>query len=348
MKRNNALLTFLGSLLFFATTASVVTVAILLYAAVDEKTDGNRTVVSIVMLGVTLFLSLLATVIDLIRRKITIERPTEKILRATEQIASGDFSVRLHPTHSFRRYDEYDLIMENLNDMAIELGKSEVLKNDFISNVSHEFKTPLAILQSYAALLQNENLSPEKRREYAETLLRASRRMTDLVTNILKMNKLENQKLSYEKETFRADERLAQSIIDADELLERKEIALSVDLEELTIHSVPSFCDIIFGNLLSNAIKFTEPGGCIAVTLKANGADMLLMVSDTGCGIDPAVGEHIFDKFYQGDTSHSGEGNGLGLPLVKKVIDLLGGSISVSSEIGKGSVFTVILKEAIL
>ena len=333
-----------GYLIFFVTVSCVVTAALTIFVAVNRLTEGNSGVIAVSMLIVIIAVSAVYTLIDIIRRRIMIDRPVRKILAATQRIAEGDFSVRLTATHSYERYDDYDLIMENLNVMAAELGRSEMLKSDFISNVSHELKTPLAIIKSYVTLMQSDELDRETRKGYAKTVLDATERLSNLVTNILKLNKLENQALSLETEEVRLDGMLEESILHFEGQIEKKELELECELDEVCIVSAPTYLEIVWNNLLSNAIKFTEKGGRITVSLKKEGERAVVRISDTGCGISPEVGAHIFEKFYQGDTSHSHEGNGLGLAMVKKVIELLGGEISVSSEVGKGSTFTIALK----
>ncbi len=337
-----------GALLFFLTIAVTVTLAILLYDRVEAASEGHTPTLAVAMLLVILFLSLLCTVIDFLRRKFTVEHRVEEILAATEKIAAGDFTVRLSPARTGRQANEYDLIMENLNAMAVELGQNELLKNDFIANASHQFKTPLMILESYARLLQKDSLTAEERKRYAASLAEAARRASQLVTGILKLNKLENETLPAEKETFRLDDKIAQCLIDHEEAFEQKNLLLTSSLDELTVHTVPSLFELAFSNLVSNAIKFTEPGGLVAVTLTGEGKDVLVCVRDSGCGMSEETGRHIFDKFYQGDTPHAGEGNGLGLAMVKKVVDRLGGSISVKSRLGEGSSFTLRLKDTLL
>ncbi|MBR2989160.1 MAG: sensor histidine kinase, partial [Clostridia bacterium] len=272
---------------------------------------------------------------------------TNKILQATEKIADGDFSTRLEITHEYGKYNQYDLIMENLNKMALELQKNEVLKTDFISNVSHEIKTPLAVIQNYATLLQDDALDSETRNSYAKTLINASKRITDLITNILKLNKLENQEIQEKPEAFNLTEALAESVVEFDTLVEKKNIELNCDFDEVTIFSSKSLLEIVWNNLISNAIKFTPDGGKIDITLKRKDKSVEIKVADTGCGMSKETGEKIFEKFYQGDTSHSTQGNGLGLALVKKVIDILGGEITVQSEVNKGSEFTILLKDVV-
>ena len=346
MRRNGAKksgFSIKGAIGFFALMAVVIQIAVMVYDYIIQRTT-DKGLIAILILVIVVALAVACTVMDIIRRKIMVDRPVNKILEATERITAGDFSVSLTPMHAYGKYDEYDEIMENLNTMVAALGKSEILKNDFISNVSHELKTPLTVIQNYATLLQEKDLDEESRRRYAKTLFDASRRLTNLITNILKLNKLENQEIKPEWETFDLTEALTQTVLGYEELIESKRLRLECDLDEIVIRSAPGYLDLVWNNLLSNAIKFTEAGGTVGVTLKRQEKNAVLTVSDTGCGISPEVGARIFEKFYQGDTSHSGEGNGLGLALVKKVIDILGGEISVRSEVGKGSTFTVILR----
>jgi signal transduction histidine kinase len=338
--------TWTGAISFFVLIALVMQIAILVYDYIRERTD-NLALTAVLILILIVGLSVFCTVFDWIRRKITVDKPTKKILGATEKIAEGDFSTRLEITHEYDKYNEYDLIMENLNKMATELQKNEVLKTDFISNVSHEIKTPLAVIQNYAALLQDETLDGETRKNYAKTVIAASKRITDLITNILKLNKLENQEIQEKHEVFPLTEALAESVVEFETLIEKKNIDLTCDFDDVQIFSSKSLLEIVWNNLISNAIKFTPDGGKIDVSLKRMGKNVEIKVADTGCGMTSEVGVKIFEKFYQGDTSHATQGNGLGLALVKKVIDILGGEIAVQSEVNKGSTFTILLKDVV-
>lgn len=343
-RKNNKARNILGYVGFFLVIAFTVTVAMLIYGGIQHF---DNKVIALIMAGAIIALSALCTAIDLLRRKFTVDKPVNAILDATEKIAKGDFSVRLQPRHTLKQYDEFDRIMENLNRMSAELSENEVLKTDFISNVSHEIKTPLSIIQNYAAALQNEKLPQEERKKYTQTLITAAKRLTDLVMNILKLNKLENGKLQPESVSVRLDEMLAETVFGFEDLIESKNLNLDCDLDEVTAVTSPSYLETVWNNLLSNAIKFTPDSGKITISLKADGNNAVVRFADTGCGISSDTGAHIFDKFYQGDTSHAKEGNGLGLALVKKVIDILGGEISVESELNKGSTFTVVLKGVI-
>ena len=331
-----------GAVIFFFTVAFIIQVAILLYEYIIAKTQ-SKGLIAVLMLIVVIALSLLCTVVDAVRRKIMVDMPTERILKATERMAKGDFTVRLRIDKPYDKYDSYDKIMDNVNVLAAELGKSEVLKTDFIANISHELKTPLAVLKNYAKLLEDPSLEEETKHKYLQTIQNATGRLNNLIGNVLKLNKLEHQELKEQLQTFDLTEALAQAVLAFEDSMERKRLQIDCRLEDVKIYSAPSLLGIVWSNLLSNAIKFTEEGGEIWVSLRRVEDTAEIRVRDNGCGISPEVGSRIFEKFYQGDTSHSGEGNGLGLALVKKVIDILGGKISVESEPGKGSTFTVVL-----
>lgn len=336
-------LSFFGAVSFFVLIAFVMQVAILVYDYIIDRTDDSA-LIAILILILIFILASFCTLFDFLRRRIMVDRPVSKILDATVRIAGGDFKTRIHIEHTYDKYNEFDIIAENLNTMAAELGKSELLKNDFISNVSHELKTPLAVIGSYAAALSDPRLDSESREKYAKTLVSASGRLSDLVSNILKLNKLENHHLKPEPERVSLTDMLTDAILTFENQIEEKQIDLKVELDEVYVVSSPAFLEPVWSNLISNAVKFTDRGGSVLIRLKQQGGNAVVTVSDTGCGMSREVGMRIFEKFYQGDTSHSGEGNGLGLALVKKVIDILGGEISVESELGKGSTFTVIIK----
>ena len=349
MKKNKvrvSSINWVGIVSFFVLIAIIMQLAILCYDFIRQKTS-NITLIAVLILIEIIILSTFCTIFDWIRRKIMVDRPTKKILDATEKIAEGDFSIRLEVSREYGKYNEYDLIMENLNKMAIELQKNEVLKTDFISNVSHEIKTPLAVIQNYSTLLQDDSLDSKTRKTYSKTLISASKRITDLITNILKLNKLENQEIQEKPEIFSLTEALAENVVEFETIIEKKNLELNCDFQDVTIFSSKSLLEIVWNNLISNAIKFTPSGGKIDITLKRKDRNVEIKFTDTGCGMTSETGAKIFEKFYQGDTSHSTQGNGLGLALVKKVIDILGGEISVQSELNKGSTFTILLKDVI-
>lgn len=268
---------------FFLMMCFVITCNVMLFFRVMSRTMGIeleradiRQAAMLTFANVVL-LSLLCAGIDELRRQLMVERPVKKIIQASEKVMKGDFSVRIAKLPSLDPQDGFNTVIDYLNRMIEELAGIETLQTDFIANVSHELKTPLAVIQNYAAMLRQTDLPPEKRREYADTIAAAAENLSRMVSNIL----------------------------------------------------------------------FTDAGGTVSVSLRAEGDRAVVRVADTGCGISPEVGKHIFEKFYQGDTSHAEKGNGLGLAMVKRVMHILGGEISVESKVGAGSVFTVTLHGAI-
>ena len=297
--------------------------------------------------GNVVLISLLFTVMDGVRRWFLVTKPVQRIADAASKITKGDFSVRIQPIFSLDRQDGFNAIIGSFNRMAEELSGIETLRTDFISNVSHELKTPLSVIQNYGTLLQQPDLPEDRRMEYAKAVTDASRRLANLITNILKLNKLENQQIYPEGKTYDLGEQLCECLLAFEDIWEEKGIELDTDIEEnVCITSDAELLSLVWNNLFSNALKFTPSGGRVSVSLKAEPAYTIIQVSDTGCGISPEVGAHIFEKFYQGDTSHAAQGNGLGLALVKRVIDIVEGDISVSSEVGRGSTFTVKIRRA--
>ena len=303
---------------------------------------------------IILFYWILASVLVVLgvkwRTKKTYEEPLYQIMEATKKVASGDFSVYIPPTHTADRLDYLDVTILNINAMVEELGSIETLKTDFISNVSHEMKTPIAIIKNSAQLIEKGSLSEEERAACIRDIDVAAGRMSDLITNILKLNKLENQKIVPVKESYDVCRQLCDCILLYDNILEEKELELDVDIEERAyVQADEQLMELVWNNLLSNAVKFTPKGGKITVTQTNSeeaGGFVKVKIADTGCGMSEESRKHIFDRFYQGDTSHATEGNGLGLALAKRVLELLDGEITVESKEGEGSVFTVTLQKA--
>lgn len=289
-------------------------------------------------------LSLLCTIVDEVWRRLTIERPVKRIVRAADKIMKGDFSVHIQPVHSTDSMDGFDTIIDYFNQMVRELSGIETLRTDFIANVSHELKTPLAVIQNYGTMLQQPGLSEEKRLEYAKSVTEASRGLAGLISNILKLNKLENQQFFPEKQTYNLGEQLCECLLNFENVWEEKSLEIVTDIEEdVYVETDAELLKLVWNNLFSNAMKFTEVNGKVTLCLRKDKNLAVVEISDTGCGISPEVGRHIFEKFYQGDVSHATQGNGLGLALVKRVMDIIGGDILVESEVGKGSTFTVAL-----
>ena len=336
---------------FFITVAFAVSCCMILFLNVLADSMGlifdanNIALAAKLTFGNVLLITAIFGTIDFIRRKINVDRPVKQITDATQKIMEGDFSVRIRPMRG-AGVDGFNQIAGAINQMAEELSGTETLRTDFIANVSHELKTPLAIMGNYAAMLQRPGISEEEKNDYAKAISQASHRLAQLIGNILKLNKLENQKIFPKTEEFDLGEQLCQCLLQFEDAWEQKQLHLETDIAQgLRIRSDRELLSLVWNNLISNAVKFTPPGGTIAVSLHQQGNRVILSVSDTGCGMRPETGKHIFEKFYQGDTSHATQGNGLGLALVKRVMDILNGEIAVQSIYGEGSTFTVKLQK---
>lgn len=335
-------------LLFFLLVAFLVTCTMTLFvsslsASLNlELTEANLNSAAKLTFFNVILLSILITGLDTLRRKLTTDRMVRHIASATRQIVQGNFDVRIPSLRPVAVDDHYLEIIDCFNKMAQELQGVETLRADFIANVSHEMKTPLAVMQNYSTLLQAPSLTDEKRMEYANAIADGSRRMADMMTNILKLNRLENQKIFPEATAYNLGEQLCECLLQYEHIWERNHIELDTDMEEnVIIRADAELMSLVWNNLFSNAFKFTPAGGQVRVTLTTDEASAIVKVSDTGCGMTPEVGAHIFEKFYQGDTSHSTQGNGLGLALVKRVVDILHGEITVESTVDVGTTFTV-------
>lgn len=333
---------------FFMLAAFCVTCCLTLFITTMQKTMGISfteeqisAAAKVTMVNVIL-LSAIFSIIDIVRRIITVRRPVKKITEATEKMISGDFNVRIPKNAKYMSDDSFNEIISCINKMAEELSGVETLRSDFISNVSHEMKTPLAAIQNYGRLLSEDGISNEERREYANGINEASRRLSDMITNVLKLSKLENQQIYPKFEKYDIGEQLCECLLQYENIWEDKKIGIETDIDEnVTISADRELLSLVWNNLFSNAFKFTGEGGAVSVLLKSVDGYAVINVSDTGIGMTADVGAHIFEKFYQGDTSHSTVGNGLGLALVKRVIDIMHGEISVNSEVGVGTSFTV-------
>ena len=276
------------------------------------------------------------------RVKNTYEIPLHNMAEAAGKVAQGDFSVYVPPLHTADKLDYLDIMILDFNKMVEELGSIETLKTDFISNVSHEMKTPIAIIKNYAQLLQMGQVTEETRIEYARSIENAAGKLSNLISNTLKLNKLENQCILPEMEDYDVCRQLCECILQFEDAWDEKEIELETQIEDAAmVRADANLLELVWNNLISNAVKFTQRGGSVRICQTSTEDHIIVAISDTGCGIAKENVNHIFDKFYQGDTSHAKEGNGLGLALVKRVLELMEGDIQVVSEVGKGSTFTV-------
>lgn len=350
LRLRTVLKTINNYIVFFLTVAFAVSCCMMLFVSTlaDSMglvfTEENIAAAAKITFLNVLLLTFLFGTIDYVRRKMMVDRPVRIITDATERIMQGDFTVRVAPMHGAGT-EGFNQIAMAINAMAQELSGTETLRTDFIANVSHELKTPLAVMGNYATMLQRPGITEEEKNEYAKAISEASRRLAQLITNILKLNKLENQQIFPTPTEFDLSEQLCSCLLGFEDAWESKELEIETEIQDnVPMKSDPELLSLVWNNLISNAVKFTPHGGTVRVGMKAEGNFVVVSVSDTGCGMTPEVGQHIFEKFYQGDTSHATQGNGLGLALVKRVVDILGGEIGVQSVFGSGSTFTVKLK----
>ena len=348
LKYKQILRTVNNYLVFFLIVAFVVSCCMMLFVTVLADTMGlvftqeNIGTAAKLTFGNVLLITLFSGTFDYLRRKRMVERPVKQIMAALDQVMQGDFTVQIPSVKEFAGETGFNEIIKAINKMTAELAGTETLRTDFIANVSHELKTPLAVMGNYATMLQKPGLSEEDRVEYAKAISHSSRRLAALITNILKLNKLENQQIFPQLDEYDLGEQLCENLLQFEEVWEKKNLNIETDIQDdVRIRSDAELLSLVWNNLISNAVKFTPEEGTIGVSLKTQGNLVIVQVRDTGCGIKPEVGQHIFEKFYQGDTSHATQGNGLGLALVKRVVDILNGEIGVQSVYGQGSTFTV-------
>ena len=335
-------------LFFFLVVSFIVTCCMLLFLRL--LTDSLGVVLSAENIGLAakitllnvIIISLLLSTIDILRRHFFVDRPTKKIVDATKRVIEGDFDAHIENYASLLVSDNINEIIDGFNVMTEELRGVETLRTDFVSSVSHEMKTPLAVIQNYGKLLETPGLDEERRQEYARGIVNNTARLSDMVTNILKLTKLENQEIYPRCERYNLGEQLCECLLMYESDWEERGIEIETDIEEdVFVSADKELLSIVWNNLLSNAFKFTASGGSVSLSLARSGDCVAVSVKDTGCGMSAEVGERIFEKFYQGDSSRATRGNGLGLALVKRVVDILRGEISVESRVGEGTTFTV-------
>ena len=270
--------------------------------------------------------------------------PLRKLTRLTEQVAKGNYDVSVKGiTNIFTEKSDLGNLVNAFEDMTHELSSTEIFRNDFIHNFSHEFKTPIISIRGFARQLYKGNLTPEQQNEFAKIIMDESEHLANMSSNVLLLSKLESQEIVSDKEVFSLDEQLRTCMLVMEEQWSEKNLTIDMDLDEIEYYQNKDLLYHVWMNLFSNAVKFTKENGTIKVKCHTASDAVFVAVSDDGIGMDEETKKHIFDKFYQGDTSHATAGNGLGLSLVKRIIEMMGGRISVESTGGKGSTFIVSL-----
>lgn len=270
-------------------------------------------------------------------------KPLSELVKATKRVTNGDYTIRLQ-SDMWTRYTVKELkeLIADFNEMTEELQNTELFRNDFISSFSHEFKTPLVSIRGFARELYEGDLTEEQQREFSKIILDETEYLSVLSQNTLLMTSLQNREIITDKTSFSLDEQLRSCMLSLEPQWSEKNIEIDMEsLDEVDFFWNEHLLSQVWYNLFGNAVKFTEAGGTIRVECRKNDDEIVVTVSDNGCGIPETALPHIFDKFYQADSSHATKGNGLGLSLVKRIVELCGGSISVSSKVGEGTEFVV-------
>ena len=326
--------------LFFMVFLLLAVCTVLVLAGVDEGFfyhDGQVELGGALAFVYTVCILIAVSMVVMIR--MVFIHPLQRNIEAMKKLANGDFAVRVDPAEHGYASREMVEFEQSFNKAAEELGGTEILRKDFINNFSHEFKTPIVSISGFADLLLEEQLPPEDQKEYLTIIRDESRRLADLATNILTLNRVESQTILTDKAAFPLDEQLRQSVL----VTQQKWRDFDADLVPAEYTGSEGLLKEVWLNLLDNAAKFSPEGGTVAVNLRKAKNALMVSVTDQGEGMSADTQAHIFEQFYQGDTSHTTQGNGLGLAMVKKVLELHGGSIQVNSAPGQGSCFTVTL-----
>lgn len=339
------LFVFITALIFVATAILIVGIFLLL-GLIPSVKGSMYTSATPVVISVILACIIVGTAIAAIISKFVLSR-LRKIQDGMKEISKGNFKVRLREHDKNQKSTEFGALEKTFNKMAADLDGIELFRNDFINNFSHEFKTPIVSIKGFAHQLQNPGLSDEQRAEYISIIAAESDRLAKMSTNILLLTKLENQRIVSEKTTFSLDEQIRKAIILLYDRWNEKNIELDLDdLQSVDYTFNEEMLSHVWINLISNAINFTPEGGKITVSLHSTENAVICTVSDTGIGMSDEVRARIFEKFYQGDSSHHQTGNGIGLNIVKRIVTLADGIIEVQSTPSVGSSFTVTLPHA--
>ena len=272
-------------------------------------------------------------------------KPVTDLNEATKKIATGEFNVKIDENHVLGK--EIREMIHSFNVMTNELKNIETFRNDFVANVSHEFKTPISAIEGYATLLQDDTLSSEERNNYIERILSSSRRLSTLSGNILMISRLEHQEIIPDKTYYNLDEQIRNCILSLENIWNEKNISLDIELDNVKFYGNKGMLSHVWYKIISNAIKFTPNGGVVSVKMKEENNIVSVKITDTGIGMSEETLKHIFDKFYCGDKSRYDSGNGLGLTLAKRIIDLCKGTVSVKSELNYGTEFTITLPNTV-
>lgn len=344
-KRRHSTLWLYFTGIIFATVVAIFLIITAVWALLYEAGVGTsdprqrRVPLMVFLLGSLLLGSVIAIFVGRL-----IIRPMQNISNAFDEVSHGNFSVHVPEDEKIAEIRE---MSAKFNAMVHDLSHIETLRCDFIANVSHEFKTPISSIEGYATLLQNRALSDEKKDAYIQKIIENSRRLSTLTSNILTLSKLENQQIVPGGGEYRLDEQIRRAILMLEGKWSAKQIEFDIDLPRQVIYGNEALLEQVWTNLIDNAIKYSPCGSTVHIRTEEDASSVSVIIKDEGIGMNDDVMRHIFEKFYQGDRSHSAEGNGLGLALVRRIVDLCHGMISVESRPEEGSAFTVKLPKKI-
>ncbi len=326
----------LGAVMAGTMLLGVVTVVVFKYFGVIRSDESGYSIA----LVTTIVISVLVTFLAALMLGKNIITPVTKLSDLSQRVAKGDFNATLDAKSYI---SEIQTVIDSFNAMVKELGTNEALSNDFVTNVSHEFKTPIAAIEGYATLLQEKSLSEEEKQEYIEKILYNSKRLSTLTGNILLLSKLETQNIITDKTWFRLDEQIRQCILTLENRWSEKGLNFNIEMDEVWYYASESLFSTVWTNIIGNAIKYSREESTIDITLEKGVDFVTVTVTDEGIGMSGDTLNHMFEKFYQGDLSHRSEGNGLGLTLVRRILDLCNGKAEVKSQLGVGTEFMVYL-----
>lgn len=329
-----------GIFIFIINLITTFITGVLMYLSFSIGILNEENIKSVMVLPIITLVSciLIGVIVSACSSRAVLKNVRE-FIEATEKLSRGDFSARLN----IKRPPEFRILSKNFNAMAEELGGIEVLRTDFINNFSHEFKTPIISIKGFAEILKDDDLSKEEKNEYLDIIIEESKRLSSLATNVLNLSKIETQVILNDIQRFNIGEQIRQSILLLDSKFQSKNILLDINIEDCYVNGNKEMLNQVWVNLLDNAIKFNNKNGIVSVNMKKEEGNIFINITDTGLGITRESIPKIFDKFYQEDRSHSTHGNGLGLTIVKKIIELHGGTIECDSIVSKGTKFTIIL-----
>ncbi|MBT2293496.1 HAMP domain-containing histidine kinase [Paenibacillus albidus] len=338
LKINFPIYASIAFFIIFVITVFITGLLLILAYVLDlfsEQALQNQTILILITL---VSCTVIGTIISAIASK-WMKNIVNKFIKATNHLASADFSERIY----LKNPPEFKILSENFNLMAEELEGINILRNDFINNFSHEFKTPIVSIKGFAEILKYDDLTREERDEYLDIIIEESSRLSTLASNVLHLSKIESQMILTDTQLYNVGEQIRQCVLLLHSKFELKKITLNINVQDVEMTGNKELLSQVWLNLLDNAIKFNPPKGSIDISMQKQGDSLTFCFKDNGYGIDANAISKIFDKFYQQDTSHATAGNGLGLTIVRKIVELHKGTIVCESALMEGTRFIVTL-----